>query len=148
MLRKHLAAVAAVDQTPALKYRVRQYFDLPRGSLFTALRGFSQADLVLCLLRIGTPRSRRIVEALVGRPIIIGPACRFVYYYNKQNPSLRRQPVVVFVDPDAIIRGKSRLAKCMAEFKVGRTRDQLLQRGVRNGDIRRAVARGIVRMAA
>jgi hypothetical protein len=34
----------------------------------------------------------------------------------------------------------------MPEFKVGRTREQLLARGVSRGDIRRAVRRGIITM--
>jgi hypothetical protein len=147
MLRKHLAAIAAIDQNPALKYRVRRYFDLPRGSLFAALMDYSQADLVLCLVRIGTTRSRSIAESIIGKPITIGPACRFVYSFNKQTPSVRRQPVIVYVCPNPDLRHKSRLAVMYREFKVGRTKDQLLQRGVRMADIRRAERRGLVRIA-
>jgi hypothetical protein len=147
MLRPHLASIAAIDQCPALKYRVRTYFDLPSGSLFAALRGYSQADIVLALMRFNTPRSRSIVESLIGRPITVGPACRFVYSFNKQNPTLRRQPVITWVCGEPNIRSKSRLAVLYPEFKIGRTRDQLIQRGLRTGDIKRAVSRGLVRLA-
>lgn len=147
MLRPHLASIAAIDQCPALKYRVRMYFGLPSGSLFKALKGYSQADIVLALIRFGTPRSRQIVESLIGKPIVVGPACRFVYVFNKQNPTLRRQPVITWVCPVPDIRAKSRLAVLYPEFKIGRTRDQLIQRGLRNGDIKRAVSRGLVRLA-
>lgn len=149
MLRKHLAAVAAIDRNPALKYRVLRYFDLPNGSLLRGLMGYSQADLVLCLMRINTPRSRSIAETLVGRPITVGPACKFTWSFNKQTPSVGRQPVVTYVCPptEAQLRRGSRLASVYHEFKPGRTKEQLLRRGLRTGDIRRAVSRGLVRIA-
>lgn len=147
MLRKHFAALAAIDQTPALKYRVRRYFDLPGGSLFRALSSYSQADLVLCLVRINTPRARQIVETLIGKEITVGPACRFVYSFNKQDPSVKRQPVVSYVCEDPQLRRKSRLARIWHEFKPGRTREQLIRRGLTPGDIKRAEKRGLVRIA-
>lgn len=149
MLRKHLAAVAKIDRNPALKYRVQRYFDLDRGHLFRALQGYSQADLVLAMMRINTPLSRSIAESLVGRPITVGPACKFTWSFNKQTPSVGRQPVVVYVCPETetTIKKRSRLAMIYHEFKPGRTKEQLLRRGVRPGDIRRAVSRGLVRIA-
>lgn len=149
MLRRHLAAIAAIDATPALAYRVRRYFALCDRPLIAAMprAGLSQADIVLALLRMGTPRSRCIVEGLISKPIHIAPACRLTWAYNKQSPTVGTQPVITWVTAEAVLRRGTRLALSFPEFKCGRTKSQLLQRGVSNGDIRRALRRGWIRMA-
>jgi hypothetical protein len=146
MLRRHLPAIAAITRAPSLEYRVRRYFDLDSSPLIASCRhaGLSQADLVLCLVRIGTPRARVIVESLINKPIHIAPACRLTWSYNKQEPSVRRQPMITRVmDMRGVpLRRGTRLALCYPEFKCGRTLQQLQMRGVSRGDIRRAVKRG------
>jgi hypothetical protein len=149
MHKRHFPAIAAIDITPALAYRVRQYFDLGSKPLIYEMSHFSQADLVLCLIRIGTPRARQITESLIGRPITVGPACKLHWSFNKQMPSLRRQPVITWVKDAYLVplRRGTRLALCYPEFKCGRTLQQLRQRGVSRGDISRAVNRGWIKLA-
>ena len=148
MLRRHLAAIAAITTTPSLEYRVRRYFALDSSPLIASVRhaGLSQADIVLCLTRINTPRARIIAESLIGKPITIGPACRLSWGYNKQAPTVGTQPVVTWVASSVPLRRGTRLALTFPEFKCGRTKQQLQMRGVSNGDIRRVIKRGWVRM--
>lgn len=149
MLRRHFAAIAAISRTPSLDYRVRQYFAVGAGHLIRELRHLSQADVVLCLISINSQRAREIIESLIGRPITVAPACRLAWGFNKQMPSVSRQPVITWVK-DAYgvpLRRGTRLALCYPEFKCGRTLQQLRQRGVSRGDIRRAVQRGWIRVS-
>lgn len=148
MLKRHLAAIAAIDSTPALAYRVRRYFALGSQHLIIEMprAQLSQADIVLALLRMGTPRSRCIIEGLINKPIHIAPACKLTWAYNKQTPSVGTQPVITWVSPFVPLRKGTRLALSFPEFKCGRTKQQLLARGVSNGDIRRAMRRGWIQM--
>lgn len=102
--------------------------------------------MVLALVRIGTNRARQIAESLIGKPITVGPACRFVYNHNRSSPLVRTQQTIARVLDLTLCRAKSRLAACLPEFRVGRTLEQLLSRGVRRGDIKRAVRRGMIVM--
>lgn len=148
-LRRHLQSIALIDRVPALEYRVRRYFELGSRNLFVELRDarLCQADIVLCLLRINTSTARRVVESLVGRPIVVSRACRLMWHINSQRPRVMRQPVITWVCPRNPCRNSTRIGASFAEFKVGRTRQQLLMRGVSRGDIRRAVRRGWIVMA-
>lgn len=148
MLRKYLTAIAAITHTPSLEYRVRRYFGLGSRPLIIELRQaeLAHADIVLALLRFGTPRSRKIVESLMGKPITIGPACRLVWPDNRQLPLVRTQPTITSVNLDITVRRRTRLHTCLPEFRVGRTLDQLRMRGVSRGDIKRAVRRGVIQL--
>lgn len=148
MLRRHLAALAAITRTPSLVYRIRQYFALCDQPLLIALRrrGLCQADIVLALIRIGTRAARLVAEGLIGKQITIGPSCRFVYNHNRSSPLVRTQQTISRVLDLTACRAKSRLHACLPEFRVGRTIEQLLARGVRRGDIKRAVRRGMILM--
>lgn len=148
MLRKYLVAIAAISSTPALSYRVRQYFGLGSRPLIIELRHaeLSHADIVLCLLRINTERARTIIASLMGKPITIGPACRLVWPDNRQSPIVRSQPTVTRVNLDIVVRRRTRLHACLPEFRIGRTLDQLRMRGVSRGDIKRAVRKGVIVM--
>ena len=119
-----------------------------------ALRGFrrmssSHADVVLSLLRAGTPRTVRLAEALVGRPIQrLPPAV-----------ALARRPVAAVADrrgDDRLVTrwrrgekpsGRPMLLVCpiyerLSRIRVGMSVAQLLARGVRRKDIRTATRRG------
>jgi hypothetical protein len=150
MLRRHLPTIAAIDQCPALAYRVRQYFQLGSRLLIIELpqAGLSQADLVLALMSFNTERSRAFAESLVGRPIQVLPSCRLSWSFNKQTPSVSTQPTITHVMSagDVPLRRGTRLAMCFAEFKRGRTLQQLQMRGVSRGDIRRAMKRGWIKV--
>lgn len=143
-LRKHLQGLALITRIPALEYRVRQYFALGSDHLFVELRlaGLHQADVVLALMRIGTNAARRIAESLIGRSITVAPACKFLWRVNGALPSVGRQPMITWVTPKFPALRASKLAKVVCEFRVGRTLEQLRNRGVTRWDIRRAAARG------
>jgi hypothetical protein len=126
MLRRHLPALAAITRWPAMEYRVRQYFNLGSGPFLVELRraGLCQADLVLCLIRMNTSLSRKLVEQIVGKPITVGAACLLTWNRNSQSPSIKRQPIITWVCSDAPLR----------------------MRGVSKGDLRRAMRRGWIRV--
>lgn len=148
-IRRYLPALASLQHSyPSLAYRLRVYFDLPPGPLIHSIpaAGLAQADVVLALLRINSSGARQYVEHLIGRPITIGPACLLVYNYNRAKPLLHSQPVVTWVMKNPPLRNSTRIAHSFPEFCVGRTRQQLIMRGVSRGDIRRAVRRGWIRM--
>lgn len=149
MLRRHLPAIAAMDRTPSLSYRVRQYFGLGSRPLIRECTHLSQADIVLCLLTINSQRAREIIGSLVGKPITVAPACRLQWGFNKQSPSVSRQPVITWVKDacEVPLRRGTRLALSYPEFKCGRTLQQLRQRGVSRGDLRRAMQRGWIRVS-
>lgn len=149
MIRRHFPAIAAISGTPSLDYRVRQYFSVGATPLIRELRHLSQADIVLCLLTINTQRAREIIESLIGKAIVVGPGCRLGWSFNKQSPSVGRQPIITWVKDAYLVplRNGTRLAMCYPEFKCGRTLQQLRQRGVSRGDIGRAVKRGWIRVS-
>lgn len=149
-LRKHLQSLALIARNPALLYKVRRYFGLDSTHLFIALRRkkLCQADIVLCLMKIGGEAARRIAESLIGKSIIIGPACKFLWKVNGAKPSIGRQPMITWVIKKFPVLRKSKIAQCFSEFRVGRTREQLMNRGVTRGDIRRAMKKRWIRMTA
>lgn len=54
--------------------------------------------------------------------------------------------MVTWVSDEVLLRRGTRLALTFPEFKCGRTLEQLKMRGVSNGDIRRVMKRGWVKM--
>lgn len=150
MLRRHLSAIAAIDAVPALSYRVRRYFELGSRLLIHELSSasLSQADVVLCLMSFNTDKARSIAESLIGKSIEILPSCRLNWSFNKQLPSVSTQPTITHVKSmgEVPLRRGTRLALCYAEFKRGRTLQQLQMRGVSRGDIRRAMKRGWIKV--
>lgn len=145
-----MPAIASLQRNcPSLAYRIRVYFGLGSGPLIRSIprAGLGQADVVLALLRIGTRCARRYVEHIIGRAITVCPSCRLTYPYNRQRPRVSLQPVITWVTPNPPLRCSTKIAACYTEFRVGRTREQLLCRGVSRGDIRRAVRRGWITMS-
>jgi hypothetical protein len=99
-------------------------------------------------MSFNTETSRAIAESLIGRPIAVLPACRLSWSFNKQTPSVSTQPTITHVKSigEVPLRRGTRLALCYAEFKRGRTLQQLQMRGVSRGDIRRAMKRGWIKV--
>jgi hypothetical protein len=149
-LRRHLSIIAFIDhRRPVLAHRLRVYFKLPPGRLIYTIpaAGLCQADVVLALIRFGSERAREIAELMIGKPITICPSCLLRYSYNHARPRVSLQPVITWVLPNPPLRQSTKIAHCYSEFRVGRTREQLLYRGVSRGDIRRAVRRGWIKMS-
>lgn len=145
-LRKHLQTIAVISQIPVLLYRVRRYFRLPSITLSVALRraGLGQADLVICLLRIGTARSRKFVERLIGKPISV--IHREIY--QRTVVALERvAPRVAWVTPENPCRRSTHFHAIFPLFRPGRTIAQLLMQGVRRREVRLATRRGWVKFA-
>lgn len=143
-LRRHLQTIALVERIPAILYRVRRYFSLPCAPLALCLRraALGQADLVLCLLKIGTGTARRFVERLIGKPITraVAPPREPCVYLS--TPVQR----VVRVLPNPC-RLSTRFHCNYELFRVGRTVEQLLARGVTRREIRLARRRGWIQFA-
>lgn len=144
-LRRHLQTVALVERVPALLYRVRRYFLLPSIPLALAMRRarLGQADLVLCLLRIGTQTARAFVERLIGRPIQVSRPIELHYRRaNDSAPRIVRVPRITHVVPVNPCRKSTRFWSHFSLFKVGRTIAQLIARGVTRREVRLAQRRG------
>lgn len=160
-LRAHLPVIAHLDhRCPAIAYLLRVHFALPSSPpLIVALSSSShdQADLVLALLRISSApnlsatlvtRARSVIAALVGHPIIICPPYqRSITFYSNSSRSRSRSPIITYVQPDPPLRRSTGIADAYREFRLGRTRQQLLCRGVSRGDIRRATRRGWIKFS-
>lgn len=148
MLERYRDAVERIDERTALS--VMEYMGTRNKlglSLFVLCvnRGWSQADLVLTLLRINTASSLRAVSRLIGRPITYCP------------PALSRRlpPSSLLREGDMRrvrrVRGNPRLPgtdahRRFSEMRPGRTITQLLVRGVTRRDIREALRRGWMRL--
>lgn len=147
-LRRHLQTVALVERAPAVLYRIRRYFALPSIPLALALRRrrLGQADLVLCLLKIGTRRARQFVERLIGKPIRVSRPAELHYRSNGAQPRIARVPRITSVVRENPCRRSTRFWSSFWEFRVGRTVAQLLARGVRRRELRLAVRRGWIVM--
>ena len=158
MLERHEKTVRAIEKTT--RVQMISYFvsygllpgDVPGVSFFDTLQRarLCQADLVLCLLRLNTPRALRHAAKLVGRPITHCPPClrqlgRRPRAVAAQLPDDR---VVIRVRPPAPVeRGKRRLLCSpmydrLAKARVGATVAQLVARGITRRDLRIATRRG------
>ncbi len=156
MLHRHHQTVAHLTSHRELKYLIRDYFSLPRTTaLMPALlaRRLGQADLVLCLLRLRDAHSalRYAAEGhitqLVGHPITIGPGCLLLYRCNGlPSATLDRSPRIVWVADVNPRQPNTDAHQRWAEYKLGRSVAQLRARGVALRDIRRAKARGWIRL--
>lgn len=156
MLHTHYRAVARIHSEPALKYLVRDYFELPKTiALMPAMlaRRLGQADLVLCLLRLRDQHwgMRHAFEAhitaLIGHPICVGPAC-LQSYRTGPTRVVRSQDDrrITYVSPENPRQPNTEAHMRWCEYRVGRTLGQLYVRGVSKRDVRRAVARGWIKV--
>jgi len=151
------AAVAALDIVT--RTIVRRRLGLPRihgESFFNLLHrhGFSQADLVLCLLHLNTPQAIRGAELIVGRPVTHCPSSLLLTWRWKRTALRQHRQgddrlVLAVYEPDTercLPNGglRRRLEVVHAGMSVG----QLLARGVRRRDVRFAVKRGFVELEA
>lgn len=156
LLHQHHATVARIACDPHLKYLLRDYFDLPRtAALMPAMlaRGLGQADLVLALLRLRDHHDgvRKMCEAhiavLIGHPICIGPACLQSYRTGTTRVVKSRDDRrIVFTVPDNPRQPNTGAHLRWCEYRVGRTVGQLLVRGVTKRDVRKAIAKGWIKL--
>lgn len=153
MITKHAEVLARIGMDKPLAKELRAYFDLPKRRVLVASlheKGLGQADLVLFLLRVGTATARRHVEALVGKPILIGPPCLLIYRTNGK-PTVVGSEVpddrkILWVCPT-----NPRLTNTEAHlrwkiFRVGRSIAQVKARGATKRDVRRAIRKGWIRV--
>jgi hypothetical protein len=115
-----------------------------------------QADIVLAALRVNTPASLRLAEALVGKKIVRCPPC--LRGAKRRPPAARLEGddrlVVRVREPQSTERtGKRRLLgsplyERIARARVGMSVGSLLGRGLRRKDVRIAVKRGYVELSA
>lgn len=156
MLSTHYKTIAHLSSNRDLKYLLRDYFSLPKSqALMPALlaRGLGQADLVLSLLHIRDahltlrPSAEDFIAKFIGHPIVIGPGCLLRYRTNGMpTATLDASPRITYVAPDNPRQPNTDAHLRWCEYKVGRSVAQLRSRGVTPRDIRRAVARGWIRI--
>lgn len=156
LLHKHHRTIAHLNQSKALKYLIRDYFALPTAiALMPALlaKGYGQADLVLCLLRLRDAHSalRRALEAhiaaLVGHAIVSCPSCLLAYRSGPTKVVRSRDDrriTYVYADNPRQPGTEAHMRWC--EYRVGRTLGQLYVRGVSKRDVRRAITNGWVKV--
>lgn len=148
-LLNHREAAARVH--PLLKLRVLNYFDLPnlRGNLADILhdRGLCQADLVLCLLRIGggDREARTMIARLVGHPILVCPPCLRGWKRPPRAAPARGDLVVTWVGKNKFLNGTDRNLRFRL-LRPGMTLSQYRARGGKRRDIREALRNGTIRV--
>lgn len=142
----------ATSRVPALlRLRVLNYFGLPnlRGNLAAMLheRGLCQADLVLCLLRIGggDRDARTLIARLVGHPILVCPPCLRGWKRPPRSRMDRGDLVITWVGKNKFLNSTGRRER-FAMLRPGMTLSQYRARGGRRRDIREALRNGTVRV--
>ncbi len=160
MLLRHARTISMINRDRRTAFLLRDYFDLPRGITLVwslAQRRLGQADLVLALLRLRDQRTSYsgvfsgYIELLVGHPISVGPSCLLRYHQNSSLPTVVRHDSaddrrLTFVQRDNPRQPRTEAHLRWCEFRVGRTVGQLRVRGVKRRDIRRAAAKGWIRL--
>lgn len=132
---RHSAAMRTLARDVQAKAYLLHYFQLrpmARESLASALerRGLGQADVVLALLRARlVPGARAHVEALIGHGIQVGPPC-LLYYRTNGPPRVKRVVVRVTAVVPENPRTEPLARRRFEEFRVGRTEEQLMARGI------------------
>jgi hypothetical protein len=131
LITRHLAAMRRLACDTTTYKSIRLYFNVPRrvpllDHLVTW--NYGQADVVLALLRIDTPASLRHAEAFMGHAIVRCPPC-LLLRTRTPLPNVPRSPRIVAVVPvNPRMEPLARLR--FAEFRVGRTEEQLMARGI------------------
>jgi hypothetical protein len=158
MLTQHSHTIAMMNRDKRTAYLLRDYFDLPRHiSLLPALlqKGLGQADVVLALLRLRDGRTnyspifRSYIELLVGRKLTVGPPCLQGYNVPLPLPERTRSVEdrrITHVHATNPRQPQTEAHLRWSEYKVGRTLAQLHVRGVTKRDIRKAIARGWIKV--
>lgn len=130
-----------------LRHTILDYFKLPRvrDHLADVLPsvGLGQADLVLCLLRVNTREARRLVERVVGKPILVCPPC--LRHARRPPPPVLAGPRVTYVGPNLFGGGRR---DRFAMLRPGMTVSQYISRGGNHRDLRVARKRGLLRIAS
>lgn len=143
ILARYLAAVASVDKDQVVSILVRRDLRLPPRPMPYALAAchLGQADLILSLLRINTRGSRRLIERVLGRPILLCPGVHLAWRVNGK-PLVRRSPRIVSVVDNPRKPNTTAYDRFGRAFKPGRTVEQCLAHGARKRDLRGALRRG------
>jgi len=155
MLELYRNRVRKIDRRTTAKVfkqlRIKQW-KTGRDALFNTLDeyDYDQADLVLCLLQINTPRTVQHAEMLIGHPIEHCPPA-FKWKPLPQSILDRRiidERRVVSVQQDPRHKsGRPTWLRRYHLFKIGLSVAQLLRRGVTANDLRLVTKRGWVQLA-
>jgi hypothetical protein len=155
MLELYRTRVRKIDRRTAAKVfrqlRIKQW-KTGRDALFKTLdeHGYDQADLVLCLLQINTPKAVQHAEMLIGHRI---EHCPPVYKWRPLPVNVLDRKVI---DERRVVRvqqdprhksGRPTWLRRYHLFKVGMSVGQLLRRGVTANDLRLVTKRGWVQLA-
>lgn len=148
-LLSHLEATRRVS--PVTKLRVLNYFGLPflRGNLVALLHdeGLCQADLVLCLLRVGggDREARALISRLIGHDIVVCPPCLRGWRRPPPERPKKGELVVTWVGRNKFLNGTDRNLR-FGLLRPGMTLSQYKSRGGRRRDLRAALRNGTIRV--
>jgi hypothetical protein len=141
----NMVTVARINRNKSVSLRVRRYFKMnPDEVLWYGLRtrGLWQADLVLCLLRLGCKQSRDHIAELIGHPITVCPAQkRSIPILMKEKKS--RVTYVIKNNPRYPNTGAYERFQI---FRAGRTVEECFSRGITPRDYRQAVRHGWIQV--
>lgn len=141
----NMVTVARINRDRNVTLRIKRYFGAPLTPeedqpLWYFMKEYDlwQADLVLCLLRLGDQRSRDWIAELIGHPITVCP------------PARRGTPILI-KEKKARIRWVTKTNprypntgayERFTIFRPGRTVDECFSRGITPRDYRQAIRRG------
>jgi hypothetical protein len=134
LLRLHLRTLRYISAHSPTYSALRHYFHVPpRVPLIDHLSetDHGQADVVLALLRLNTPDSLRFAEIMVGHAIVRCPPC--LLGRNRQAPRRPQWIITQVARDNPRVEPLARLR--FNEFRVGRTEEQLLARGILRREI-------------
>lgn len=112
-----------------------------RAELHDLLRDHSQADLVLCLLRVGTRSALASAEQLIGKPIT---HCPPQLRRDLPSPAHRRGDHRILLAVGSALRERS--SSRMHCARPGMSVVSLMMRGATRRDIRLALRFGLIQL--
>lgn len=155
MLERYRSMIDAVDMSTAdHALEMLGLLRLGSTSLYDALEeyAFSQADLVLCLLRLNTRASLRHASKIVGRPIVMCPPLLALARGPLPKAKARRfgddrlvktvKPIPAKTRRGHATLENSDMRRRMLIPRVGLSVRQLVARGMTRRDLRLAQRRG------
>lgn len=150
ILPRYIASIASLDSDRVLSRLVRYDLRLSERPMVYALleRRMGQSDLILSLLRVGTPGARDRVEDILGRPIVLCPCVLLRWRINGAPPRVARTPRIARIVSNPRKPNTGAHARFAQAFRVGRTLEECRAYGATRRDVRSAVRRGWIEEVA
>lgn len=145
-MKKFKLTLARMNRDLGVSLRVRRYFRMiPGEPLLYAVRRLRlcQADVVLCLLRLGCRRARNWIAEFIGHPITVCPPQRRTHPITKDEKKLR----IKWVQRSNPRHPNTGAHERFEIFRAGRSIEECIMRGATARDVRSAVRRGWIHVS-